>query len=560
MAVVPLVRKGFYLGSYPSFDPSAVPEGGVWRGRNVRISESGLLKIRPGSVPVGGPGGKTSIDAAISAFGDILLIHDGSLHRMGTDGNLTLLEDSIETEGTPQMVRWTRASKEEPEGKEMVYIFTGKGIWETDGTPEGTQLVVPTVPSAKENRPKNLLLKEGTENDPEQDLESGPAQATIVLLRVSDGQRLVAAKDNTLWFSDPLDPGYWPVIQRVPLPQDGGRIVALSVWYGALIIFRDRDIWAYFRSDETDLANRALVLQDRAVGCSAPGSVAHIPGAGIVFLGGPMGKTDNVFLLSQVQAIEGQVQAAPIGDPIHRQLIDAVNRYGIDGVCSVYYQGVYRLSMPSNLGNDRVFVLTLTQTGQGWVTDTGPRNNLYVIHEGELYATKYNLGEVIKLTEDSLTDEGHTIPVTIAFRREDLQPGPTAIKRLHVFATMRGRTVEDTLYWYGGVLGETVIGETFSTAATVVTGTPQHLEVEILVEGEHISVKTIPVRIEQVEADLGYEAVYIYEARFRPSLKAHFAQVQIKATRPGEEIAILGYGLDVVPRRRTRGHYERGDN
>lgn len=560
MSILPLVRKGFSQGSYPSFDPSAVPPTGVWRGRNIRISESGVLKIRPGYVRVGGTAGKGSAGDAISAFGDILVIHGDTLYRVS--GNfITAIKSGIETTGTPKLVRWSHGDEDDPVGEEIVYIFTGQGIWQTDGTEAGTKLVEPTVP--EDGEAKNLLLLEDEENgngngDPQQDLDSGPARSQQILLRVSDGQRLVVAGDptrpNSAWMCEPREIGYWAADQEINLPMDGGRLVAISSWYGAIIFFRDRDYWAYFKDNEGDTAGKGPVVQDRSIGCAAPGSVVPVPGVGIFFLGGPAGRPDNVYAITHVQAIESQVRVVAVGDPVRRQLLQAIDQYGTDGISATYYQGEYRLSIPTNLGKDRVFVYSTLETSRGWTTDTGPRTNKFFMHSGALHGALYGEGQVIKFEDDALSDDGEPIPVNIAFRREDLQPGPSRIKSIQIYAAMRGRTMRQRLYWFGGQFNEAGFNEGMETDATVVAGTRQHLDVDLVTEGDTVTVRTVPVRIDYTVGGLEYDAVYIFEAKFRPSLKAHFTQVQIRSTQPNEDIAILGYGINYVPRGETKGH------
>src|SRR5690606_20283876 len=108
-------------------------------------------------------------------------------------------------------------------------------------------LVEPYVP--QQGEAPNLILG----GDGKQDVNSGPARCRFAVLRASLSQRLVAAGDpvspNTVYMSAPLDVSYWPATQIIQLPDDGGYITGLAIWYGALIIFRNKDIWAFFGAD-----------------------------------------------------------------------------------------------------------------------------------------------------------------------------------------------------------------------------------------------------------------------------------------------------------------------
>src|SRR5690606_13888697 len=108
----------------------------------------------------------------------------------------------------------------------------------------------------------------------------GPARCRFAVLRASLSQQLVAAGDpvspNTVYMSAPLDVSYWPATQIIQLPDDGGYITGLAIWYGALIIFRNKDIWAFFGADLED-ESATLVLQAASVGCVSHKSIAAVP-------------------------------------------------------------------------------------------------------------------------------------------------------------------------------------------------------------------------------------------------------------------------------------------
>jgi len=65
-----LERLGFTKGAMPSLDPSVVPTDALWEARNVRIDESGVLRIRPGHLSVSdslGPGPVQALSRRLAA-------------------------------------------------------------------------------------------------------------------------------------------------------------------------------------------------------------------------------------------------------------------------------------------------------------------------------------------------------------------------------------------------------------------------------------------------------------------------------------------------------------
>lgn len=551
----PLIRIGFTQGNKSSLDPYVVPPNALWKSRNLRVDESGVLRIRRGyrtfiDLPSTG-----IIQGAVSAFGDILIVHEKKLYRVKDDGTHTEIGD-VETKSDDtlvSMIPWVKP--QDPEDKnapsdEVVYILSGNGIYETDG--ETINLVEPHTPEPGEQ--PNLL--EDEESEGEQNLESGPAKCTIGLVRESLGQRMIVTGNpdwpNTIWMTDPMQGNYYPAVQTINLPNDGSKIVSIAIWYGALIIFRDRDIWAYLRSNELE-DGISLVLQDGSVGCTSHRSVVAVPGEGLLFLGGPEGKPDNIYSMRNVQAIEGQVYAAPIANDIQKALIDALS-HGTVGVSATYFDNEYRLSIPQNLGEDRVFRLSL-RGSIGWYVDSGPRTSQFIPHNGELYAAKWDRAEIIKFSDDWLLDGTDGIPYYVAFRKEDLQPGPSRIKKLYLYVASKGRRTQGNITWLSGALNSHPLNESAEEEVPLVVGTNQTLNVTLLIDGQEFEVKTLKVvsRRTQTLAFGEYEPMQVYEARFRPSLKGHTMQIRIEATTPEEDIALLGYGIEYATRGRIHG-------
>jgi hypothetical protein len=533
-----LDRLGFAKGIAPSHDPSTIAEQGLWEGHNVRIDESGILRIRRGHDTFGESLGAGPVQGMVSAFGDIVLAAAGNLYRVNDQGAVTAITGgtvATDPTGTVEFIRWTRNAAE------IVYAFGSAGIYSTDGAT--VSLLTPKAPL--EGQAANVLRA----NDGTQNRTTGPARCTRPVLRASVGQRLAAAGDptspNRVYMSAPLDPTYWPENEIIQLPDDGSKIVALVNWFNTLLIFRDRDIWAFVGTSVND-AGAALILQTTAVGCVAPRSIADVPGLGLVFLG-----PDNLYALQGVNGIENRAQVQPIGDEI-RKLLQRVMADGVAGVCATYYEREYWLCFPASLQDDHVFRYSL-QLNTGWFTDTEPRPSVLLQHEGNLYGGLYKTQQIIAFT-DSLFDGGQPIYMDAAFRRENLGAGPARIKRLLLYIPSKARIANEVLDWFAGPF-DSQFGADASQAATVMAGTQQHIKVRLVVEGQQFEVKDFAVvaGYSQALSLQGLEPVQVIEARFHPSLQGHFVQVRLSGTVPGEDISFLGYSIEYEPRRTQRG-------
>lgn len=538
-----LVRLTFTQGNKSSFDPSVVPPDALWQSRNVTIDESGIIQVAPGFSSIMASLGPGRIQGATEAFGFLFFVWNNTLYKADQDGNVTQIGTGIGASPTDPvtLVRWTSG------GAEILYVFTGNGIYSSDGTT--VSLVTPYTPAAGEQA--NILRAE----DGSQNLQSVPAKSRLVVLRVSTGQRLaVSDGSNTIWLSEPLNAAYYPANQFINLPADGGHITGLSERYGALIIYRDRDIWAYFKADETDTSSPGPVRQDPSVGCVAPRSIVNVPGIGEVFLGGPQGVVDNVYALQGVAAIENQVRAVPVGDDIKKQLIEAC-KYGVEDAVGIYFDRQYRLSIPQNLGEDRTFHLSLLQQTPGWFVRSAPRASVWTVFKDKLYAGSWLEGKIYEMDDGSLLYDGAAIPFFVAFRREITQPGPARIKRLYLYLPSKGILSNQTVEFFGGAYGDFSFAEGDQEMVTIILGTHQDLNVTLVTDSQEFSVKNLHVRTRRAQGVIleGYEPVQIYEASFYPSLKAHFLQVRLEANTPRQNIAVLGYGFDHTVKGRIRG-------
>lgn len=540
MKVPPIVRTGFVEGVKTSFDPSAISPSALWEARNIRSDESGILRLRRGceafnvSLGVG-----AAIQAARTAFNKILTVWNRNVYLFGNNGVPTTLGTNLIGTYNADMAsifNWAR------NGAEIAYILAGNGLYETDGTT--MKLSTPYAPGSGEK--SNLIRKE----DGTQDVNTGPMRCKFGVLRASLSQRLALAGDpqapNAVYLSGPLDATYYPSDQVLQLPDDGGKIVALENWYNALIIFRTTDIWAFFGSDLTD-ASAALVLQDASAGCIAHRSIANVPGMGIMFLG-----ADNIYALQGVSGIENQSKAVPVGDDVRKFLLQAL-KDGTEGVSAIYHDREYRISFPKAQGEERVFRYFL-QNGSAWYIDSGPRTSLYLEHGDKLYGCEYTSGKILKFTE-ALTDEGVRIPAYVAFKREDVQPGPARIKRLIIYALSKGRRETSTLYFMGGMFNSIPFNKGIAPEVFVQLGTEQHLNVTVVVDGTEFSSTDLQVTVDKVNhlRLATTEPVRVYEATFRPSLKGHFVQIRLNADTINEDIAVLGYGIEYSPHGRIKG-------
>lgn len=597
MKVPPIIRTSFVQGVKTSFDPSSVPPDALYEAWNVRSDDSGILRLRRGSTLLGLDLGVGPFQLAESAFDKILGVWNRNVYLIDSDGSQTQIATNVigaTANDEAEIIKWSKG------GAEIAYLVAGNGIFETKANQ--SILATPYLPATGEDA--NFLLNTvigtawaastvyavgakvyangnvyectvaGTSGSTApsgtgsvivdgtvtwkflyimQDVNSGPARCTFGVLRVSLSQRIALSGDpqspNTVYLSGVFDGSYYPSEQTIQLPDDGGKIIGLWNWYNALVILRDRDIWAFIGSDVTELG-ASLVLQDSSMGCIARRSIASVPNVGIVFLG-----SDNIYALQGVSGVEDQTKAVAIGDDVRKFLIPAI-KDGLQGVTAIYRDQEYRISFPKALKEERVFRLNLqnySQNGLNWYVDTGPKTAKFILHKGELYGTELGFGKMHKFTE-SLLDETNGIPYYVAFRREDVQ-GPSRIKRFFLYAMSKGRTSTQSLFFAGTQFNGQQFNQAGSPTVNIQTGTEQHLKISLVVDGEEFFIEDLNIIVGKVShLQLAtMEPVRIYEAWFHPSLKGHFVQVRVYGTTPEEDIAVLGYGIEYSPKGRIRG-------
>lgn len=560
-----LVRTSFYEGFKSSLDPTIISETSMWKGYNVRSDISGILRLREGIESVFPSLGGNKIQGAIEAFGIIVFVFDTNVYTFDEENEIVTRLSTISV--TPDiddqvtLLRWSRS------GSEIVYIFGGNKIYETNG--KTVTSVTPYTPTSGED--PNMLGN-----------EVGPAKAKLATLRASLSQRVAVAgipgSPNTVYLSSPLDITYFPVSQILQLPDDGGYITGITNWYNALIVFRNKDIWAFFGTDLTD-SSASLVLQDGSVGCIAPKTITHVPDLGIVFVG-----PDNIYALSGVTGVENQAKAKPIADDVVNFVQRAIDEGGLEDAAGVYFNREVRISFSRSTHDQRVFRLNLQTNDPAWYMDTGPLSNNYVIKDGELYGSYPTQGSFHRITKDTLFEESTYrkssyfgnlfndnmfnesddrseykeltgIPFSITFRRENLQPGPARIKRIFLYVVAIGSKTKEMITNYGNVFNDFMFNERTAEQVTIDTSNEQNFDLTIYVDGNEIQIDDLKIHSGKLKNQIisHSEPVRVYEARIRPSLKGHFAQLKVESRNAGELIGLLGYGIDYEPKGRIRG-------
>lgn len=538
MRNAPLVRRGFTLGTKSSLDPSSVPPNALYKALNVHCDESGIVRIRGGSETFGTSLGAKPFQAARTSFEKILSVWNRNVYLHDTDGTRSQIGTGLvgaTADNRASIIRWTRS------GAEIAYLFGGNGIFETAGVT--VTAITPYAPATGEK--PNLIRK----TDGTLETNSGPCRCRFTVLKASLSQRIAASGDplspNTVYLSAPLDGTYWSSDQIIQLPDDGSVITGLTNWYNALIIFRDRDIWAFFGTDVI-APGASLVLQDSSVGCPEGDTVCAVPNLGLVFCG-----PDNVYAMQGVTGVESQVKCVPIGFDIGKDLKKAIS-FGWKNVSAIYNDQQYIVCFPNCTEDFKEFRLSMKNGGMAWYTNSGPSVSKYLIFNEQLYGAYYNSGRFIKYNPATLVDEEQGIPIEIGFRREDLQPGPARVRKVYVYVLSKGRSMQTDLFFMGSSFNQKMVDAPDVDPVTINQGTPQTLKCSVTADGIVYTVEAFSVFVEQVNfSDLAkIEPVRAYEFRFDPSLKANFAQIEISGMIPGEDIAVLGYGIDSLPRGR----------
>lgn len=491
-----ITRLNFTKGVKPNYSPAVIPEDSLWDAVNADIDKSGLITKRMGTELYGPSLGLGDFKAISTALGYPLAIWQDGLYKF-VNGSWQPILLTVFTGTHYKMIPWTF------NGKPVVFILTGEKIYYTDG--QTCTELTPYTPQAGE--PENMFDYAKT--------------CLIGCVRVSKSQRLALAKGNTIYFSAPLDPTYFPSDQFITLPEDGGKIVHLASRYNSLMIHRDKDRWAFFGSDVTD--DLAELIKQDDVGCIDANSIVDVPEMGYIFAG-----KDNIYLIQGVSNIEEQTKAIPIGDDIltyYKRNIEETT-----GTCAIYYDNTYYLVFKGIVETERVFRLRIQNNMLNWFTDSGPVVSHLFTMGNELYGTKN--GQIIKYSPEARTDCGTSIPFGVTFRHEAVVPGPVRFKKLFVFVQS--------------------------------TKTLQHLNAVVTVDG--LYTETVELNISAMsgadftigESGIGLgrigrlEEITVYEARLS-GLKGHFIQVSLNSIGYDDKIALVGYMIEFKPKSRERG-------
>ncbi len=500
-----LDRLGFIHGIKPSYNALSTPKTAIWEGRNVDVDDIGVLRVRSGSAVAHATGMASAVNVikgVVAAFDTVLGVWGQDLYKWEGSAWAPLTNTNIFNNENVTMEAWSES------GAEVVYLHDGAGIWKTDGTT--CDLITPYEP--QEGEEVNLLRDS---DDGSQDITSGPAQGRIVLFRHGLSSRMAIAHDNTVYLSAPDNPAYFPYDQMFRLPDDGGQIVNMVMAYGALIIFRDTDVWAFYGSSVT--ADGSWLRRQSTTGCVAAGSVQEVPGIGIMYL-----SSDNIYVLQGVSGIEDQYHSIPIGDDIVKYLKYESN------AASVYYDREYILSFPSAAEPERVF--RFKPNNSAWYIDSGPRMERYFIRDNKLYFAERD--KICRYSRSYRTDNGLGISFEATFSHERLSQGPAKMRKVFIYTTTTNTVQKLQVSITSG-------GKTIDTT-----------EASLAVPGS----QSFKIGVSRLgEAYVGrYDEIKIFECRARLK-KGTFFQISISGTVPDQEIGIIGYSLEYKPKQKMKG-------
>ena len=521
-----LSRIGFTQGVKPALDPAIIPPESLWKGFNISTDTNGILRIRKGYSSISPNLGFGCVQTLVNMFDGLFGIWKGRLYKF-EPGYATPIGDELTTNYTasPDIVKWTAY------GEPTAYIFSGNGLYKTDGT--SVSLVEPYTP--QDGEPSNLLTA---------DADNDIAKCTTGIIRVSYSQRFAATcnpdSPNEVYLSAPFDASYFPADQVIKLPDDGGKIVGLAVWYNTLVIFRDKDIYMFYGSDMTD--PEAMLVRQAPIGCVAKNTIVPVPEYGIIFL-----STDGVYKLTGVVAIEDRVMPVRLSDDIEPILKDSMSA-GLDGACAVYYDHEYRLSIPKHS------VSTFRFDGTNWYTDTGQPFSAFAEVDNVLYAGNWFFGEVYKF-DDVLYDNFVGYKFSAITKRDIFTTGEARITRMFVYLLHGITTGDIQQFFYADGYNESLYNASVYETIKVNKGDIQQLRISIIVDNTEYQVEDFTVTGKRVVAPNTNLSLplQVYEKRFTPMLKGNSVQVKFESEDFGQDVAVLGYAIEYIPKTYMKG-------
>jgi hypothetical protein len=195
--------------------------------------------------------------------------------------------------------------------------------------------------------------------------------------------------------------------------------------------------------------------------------------------------------------------------------------------CAIFFNREYILSFPSCANPERVFRFKATKNA--WYVDDGPRAEMYFVHGGSLHLV--SSGKIYECSRNHRTDNGTEIIFRASFAHERLSTGPAKIKKLFLYA----QATSTLQHLVASVIADGVTMDSDEMTVTVSGGA----NFQIGLSG--IGVGSIGRSSE----------IKMYERKTK--LKGAFAQVEVTGTGTGENLGILGYSLEYVPKVKMKG-------
>ncbi len=213
---------------------------------------------------------------------------------------------------------------------------------------------------------------------------------------------------STAYFSQVLNPDYWPATNYFLVrPDDGDSIAAITSYLGQLLIYKTNTIQKIY-TDQASTTSWQLSQPFSYIGASAPYSVVATP-IGIMYLG-----------RYGLYKFDGQ-SSTLISDVVTNNIRD-INATNYGNVASIYYSNEYRMAYTSTATgsgvNDRVLILDIIRNS--YTKDTENVNSWAVYNSSDDYGALYS-GSA---TTNGLILGHSTQPTSLIYRyQSDLDAG-----------------------------------------------------------------------------------------------------------------------------------------